>query len=52
MLSFKEYSESKEIKTHYDILRNNPDPRKIKVARKLGLITPEQHDQLLKLSEK
>lgn len=48
MLSFKEYSESKEIKTHYDILKNNPDPRKIKAAHRLGLITSEQHDELLK----
>ena len=49
MLSFKEYSESKEIKTHYDILRKNPDPKKIKAAHELGLITPEQYK---KLSEK
>lgn len=52
MLSFKEYSESKEIKTHYDILKNNPDPIKIKAARKLGFITSEEHDKLLGLSKK
>ena len=52
MLSFKEYSESKEIKTHYDILRNNPDPKKIDAALELGLIKPEQHKKLLKLLEK
>lgn len=54
MLSFKEYSESKEIKTHYDILKNNPnpDPKEIKAAHKLGLITSEEHDKLLGLLKK
>jgi len=52
MLSFKEYSESKEIKTHYDILRKNPDPEKIHAAHRLGFITPKQFKELLDLSKK
>lgn len=52
MLSFKEYSESKEIKTHYHILKNNPDPKKIEAAHKLGLITSKEHKELLGLSKK
>ena len=52
MFSFKEYSELRKIKTHYDILRNNPVPEKIHAALELGLITKKQRKELLKLSEK
>lgn len=52
MLSFKEYSESKEIKTNYDILKKTLDPTKIEAARRLGLITPKEHKELLDLSRK
>jgi len=51
MLSFKEYSESRKINTHYEILRNkkpNPDLKEIDAAHRLGLITPEQREELLK----
>ena len=47
MVSFKEYSKLRKIKTHYDILRNNPVPEKIHAAHELGLITKKQRKELL-----